>query len=1041
MIEFVRGLNRDDALEWAREWLGEGTVPASPPVSMPALEESSDAAKRKVFARQLWGEATSIVGTPAECYLTQHRMIPAEAINALVTSGDCPVRFHPTFRSHSKDRPFPALLFAASDRCGVVHAVQGVRLTNTAEKLPKDAKRTVGPLVGAAVRLSGVGELILAEGPETGLSVWAATQRPIWIALGSIAKLVDMVPTGPVTVARDADAEGSAADIKLVEAVRVLHHRGRKVTVVSPSRHADLKKTDWNDVLVRHGLEAIDHAFAGAVPWRDVCCALPYYPAPTEPRDAALDRQRATIRTFFESEAPQSAFRQELQRRFEAFREADRAKRGWTDFNDLSSRELAAARRHLRRNLISEMGLRPRRSGRRLLLTGSQGSGKSSAAAAEIAGITQALIVWWVVPTLAKAEEQAADYHRRAEAGSMPVMVIRGRSSRNPEHVGKAMCPRHMIVERAGQHGINARVDICPKCPLRDECGYLRQEELVKSIDKRGLFLMAHEYLFSRSPAPDPGLVVADEAITITAVQEPISFTPDRITEVAGFAGGNLDEALGVRSTLHRVREVLESRRDILAGLREIGFDDQQLAKAIAYLEDADQRRKPSVNGSMTDSAITAVLDSFEKTETKSVVFLLRRLQKEMSIARSRANTVVFKNNAEVLINGKRERQPRVFIHWLKTPQISADIPMLLLDGTADDWLNRALFGKAMEHIHVPVERCATVTGTRRKLYSRRSFTIRKQEDCQSDPLPHEPAAVLRQAIATIVSQQSGPVFVSASKKVLTGLQPDLPTDTRTGHYNAVRGINDWEDCRTAIIIGREQPSTEDLEALTRAFLLTDPEPLIALGEIIQEENVKERRGWLGGYVLQSRGRRMRDGTIEVVEVQTHPDPRCQRVLEQIREAEIAQAADRVRPIFNERRILLLNELACDFTYDQIVSHKELVAGGNRLHQAFARTGGAVLLLSASEQSRLFNDLWPTEKAAKRDRERSPEPLFNILFGKRGFIQVAYRIGERCRGKPFRALIQADLADPCSVLEAVVGPVSVYSVISGKYGDLKLHGQ
>ena len=76
-----------------------------------------------------------------------------------------------------------------------------------------------------------------------------------------------------------------------------------------------------------------------------------------------------------------------------------------------------------------------------------------------------------------------------------------------------------------------------------------------------------------------------------------------------------------------------------------------------------------------------------------------------------------------------------------------------------------------------------------------------------------------------------------------------------------------------------------------------------------------------------SGGRRLAGGTVAVlvlphathgrrllspVEVPVHPDPRCQRVLEQVREAEVVQAGDRVRPVFNQRDMTFLNSLALD---------------------------------------------------------------------------------------------------------------------------------
>ena len=76
------------------------------------------------------------------------------------------------------------------------------------------------------------------------------------------------------------------------------------------------------------------------------------------------------------------------------------------------------------------------------------------------------------------------------------------------------------------------------------------------------------------------------------------------------------------------------------------------------------------------------------------------------------------------------------------------------------------------------------------------------------------------------------------------------------------------------MVAGREQVSPQRLEDMSRSFTATDAEPFQVFG----------------GYVKQSRARRMRSGEIQPVEVEVHPDPRCQELLEQIREAEIEAA-------------------------------------------------------------------------------------------------------------------------------------------------------
>ena len=110
----------------------------------------------------------------------------------------------------------------------------------------------------------------------------------------------------------------------------------------------------------------------------------------------------------------------------------------------------------------------------------------------------------------------------------------------------------------------------------------------------------------------------------------------------------------------------------------------------------------------------------------------------------------------------------------------------------------------------------------------------------------------------------------------------------------------------------------------------------------------------------------MRDPeAFNVIEVQVHFDARCQTVLEQIREAEMVQAIDRVRPVFNRRKIFVLNNLPLDLTVDRALSWPELRP--SNFVRAFARYG--VLPLSACDLFRVFNDLWPSEKVVEKALE------------------------------------------------------------------------
>jgi hypothetical protein len=127
-------------------------------------------------------------------------------------------------------------------------------------------------------------------------------------------------------------------------------------------------------------------------------------------------------------------------------------------------------------------------------------------------------------------------------------------------------------------------------------------------------------------------------------------------------------------------------------------------------------------------------------------------------------------------------------------------------------------------------------------------------------------------------------------------------------HFGGIRGQDRWRDYDTVIVVGRHQPPVLEIEALGRALYYDRPEPLTLLqpGESDRRLLRSERRGY-----------RMRVGRADV-EVEVHPDLDIQALLEQFREAEMAQAVDRLRLIHNDtpKRVVIVSNLALDLTVD-----------------------------------------------------------------------------------------------------------------------------
>ena len=508
------------------------------------------------------------------------------------------------------------------------------------------------------------------------------------------------------------------------------------------------------------------------------------------------------------------------------------------------------------------------------------------------------------------------------------------------------MCPRHLVVNRAAAMGVNVQKVICDNgCSLRFSCGFQRQATALRD-DPTGLFLMASDYLWLPCPAPRADLVIVDESV-IDKASETVSFDPSRIVADELWAGGDLEEAMGRRHLALLVRAaVVEHPGRELAFLREHDVTVEAVREALTHLATREEAQ-PVLDGAMTDKTIADILDAVEAREILKVLRLFRQIRLELPQPRNRLNTVWFEPDARVKVDGEIERQPRVFVSAVRTLRLAQGDPGARpgrhrLDRPQPADLRRAHDRRAV--------RCAA---QRRSLAGHQQDVLapvdhRHRPPRQSDQPEEDPRGRrLRRQVLDLLKMLPGHVLLVTYKAAEEVLRPDLPPHVQTAHFGALRGLNSYEHCETAVVMGREQPSAQAIEALTRPFCATDPEPFIPIGE----------------YVLQSRGRRMRNGGPNVVEVQVHPDPRCQAMLEQVREAEIAQAVDRVRPVFNRRRIIVLTNVALDLTVDHALTWPELRPG--KFAYAFARHG--VLPLSAGDLCRGFPDLWP-ENTAKVER-------------------------------------------------------------------------
>lgn len=655
----------------------------------------------------------------------------------------------------------------------------------------------------------------------------------------------------------------------------------------------------------------------------------PYYDAPTELRDEALARQRALIEDTIKTGAVSGAARRKIAKLREEAVAAD------PDFDQRSPAEKGAVTRQIKRAVLAEQNLTRLPPTNRILISGSQGSGKTHVSSEITAGLLVDVVVRITQPSHEKAAEVLADYEAIATATSLPALLVRGRSSLDPMSAEEErMCLRHDVATRAARKGVSVRKAICGSCAFESSCGYIRQEKQIKAMNGRGVFIAARAYNFLPCPAPTADILIADESITLEAIDAVLSEAPSILKSPVPFEGSNLGNIMAANQTTSRLADVLVGPKP-LAQLRAKGPTKDELQFAKDMLERAiDARQTAAISGTMTDAEIHTVLDNQQANLAGSALVILNAVLHELGQPRDVFNGISFDPAARVVVDGREERQPRLRIHRLRQLHgITADTTVLLLDGTGSERLNRALLPDLVHH-RIAIERDAHVTGTSGRNYSRQSIT---GEDRHGIPVPNKEAAAarLRWEVKQIAERLPGNTLVIASLKAATKLREDGVADADLiAHFGKLRGRNEWEGCESALSLGMETVSVEAIETLARPFMVNDPVPFISsVGPIDDDWTYKQ---W---PFKATRGRRMRDGTVQPVEVEVHPDPRVQEVLEQVREAEVLQGGDRVRPIFNRRTMVFANSLALDLTYDRIVTHKELVAGGSRLERVFADLG------------------------------------------------------------------------------------------------------
>ncbi|ARJ66793.1 hypothetical protein WV31_14495 [Magnetospirillum sp. ME-1] len=614
------------------------------------------------------------------------------------------------------------------------------------------------------------------------------------------------------------------------------------------------------------------------------------------------------------------------------------------------------------------------------------------------------------VPTKDLAEELAGKF------GPGPrVVVMQGRNSKN---CGKA---RVRMIERAMELEATRSVykAFChsdfSKCPRFRECDYLKQFDPAPAVR-----IYSHFYLRAPTPPelnlPPPDVVIIDESI-ITTMTGHAAVEIEAFRDPRSFNG--IDDAEIIADALVTGAKVADAitrhPNAMITALRTEGVapGDLRAAAMVARVSADCAKLRPD----MPLERMRSLLQGWSPKQAGRVVRVLDQLARDMAAGKETSIGVEFDprfpSKAE---NGEIMFCPRIRVHFRHECTIPDRTAVVMIDADALIDVNDVLLGRRLRPFVIQAKR-------------RGRFIQAVDTTLPKSTLMHaRTGANLRQRIQSFAARKvtEGQLVLAVTNLPVRlaftdELEPDAYTRWAGGemtHYGRTLGVNRWSNFTMVVIIGREQMPAADAERMARAVWADSAEPLALPG----------------AYTKAARAITMRDGTSGAIQVDIHPDPRVQAMVEVVRECGIAQAIDRIRLIHHDERdpevVILTNIPVPGVIVDELRPLDEILAGGSVIEQAMAEIGLGVLPLQAEWLCVRMPHLFPSLRTAERivaetNRQmayRSPSG-YNQTNRQHAYINIG-EVAEWVvtKGKrPSTAIIAHGHPAPREALETLVG--------------------
>lgn len=572
----------------------------------------------------------------------------------------------------------------------------------------------------------------------------------------------------------------------------------------------------------------------------------------------------------------------------------------------------------------------------------------------------------------------------KAAAPSLSVVQLYGAEALDPDNPAETVCKRLDEYKDRAAHLLDME-PLCGACPFAATCLHITSK-----AERADIYIASHERLkASKSPVKKGQTLVAtvvDENPQSALVNVSRRAVPLAAMMAAPFT---IRTKAGEQKRIEAEADLRAFRARLEKTILKHGVGDLRLAdlsgwtvaeaKAAAALEwkrkiedDAD----PNVKGNKTLPTVTGIYAE-----------IVRSLEGQIEV------------NARVHIR-EGEMGLECVLRGLK-PITAAyrKAPVLMLDATADAEIAGKLAGADLAH-H------ATIRARENILIEQDPLLSGAKSYFFGDGKPTGNVARVRRYIE--MQGQTSRTVAIGNKDTIAAM--GLPDHIPTAHFNALRGLNDFAEAETLVIVGRTLPPAGAISDLVAAIYGTPCEGTIN----------PDGRVW---RLVTHEGAVMRAET----KAATHEDPRAERLLAMIRDAEVAQAVGRLRAVNRAEpvRCVILSDAVVDYPVQLVDIRATVRACG--IVGAMLEHGG-VAFLSPSQASAAYPDIYASKQAAARVLDRmSDTATFSIkaLYGK-GCPVVSLK---RPRAKEAGlALISPSVVDIEAKIKALIPDAQIVSI-------------